>query len=725
MEKETEEKIKQLIKEKNYDEILKSCDEALQIDKKDSKAYFYKGRVNYDLEEYKEAIRNYDRALEIKSDFKESYNNRGLAKVKLGKYKEAIEDYNKAIELDSNYSRAYNDRGVSKYHLKLYEESIKDYDKAIKLNNKYIDAYNNRGNSKNQLKQYKEAIEDYDKAIDLNSNFEEAYYNRGNSKRQLKQYKEAIKDYDKVVELNRKYFDAYYCRAISKYNLEKYKEAIKDYDKVIKLAPNNSNSYNNRGISKIRLGKYKEAIKDYDEAIKLNPNNEKAYYNRYIPKYYLKQYDDAIEDFNKFVELAKKYININFVINAFINIMRISDIKRIFTKLIQSDYNDFWENDTIFKLLKNKMEINDISNKDNIFNNIKEILLYQYLLLKSLSFSNINDKNNNIEISYYTSLKILLSLLNDDKEEKNEKEEKENVDNEGKMRIVNISNANDPKEGKILESIFNKNGLDIKISNNEENLITLQTSYTRNKDSLTMFRLYGKNENREATGVCLVINKEYFNYKYSLSPVQITNNILEYNKNSGVENSDSENKEEQIDDFKRNLFWILYYNEKENILIYNPEDSKYENIIINLDNIEKLKNEYETKKYKTTLNDKKGIIEYIFSNIYYYAKELDKEIKNKELKNEIFSNLFENIKYLIKDEAFFEEQELRMLITTDYKNENIKEDKKRLYINYIKLFDENINYIDEIVLGSKIEEKELMADYIKKLYIININIMIK
>ena len=128
--------------------------------------------------------------------------------------------------------------------------------------------------------------------------------------------------------------------------------------------------------------------------------------------------------------------------------------------LVKSSIEELAENnDTIFKLLKNKMEINDISNKDNIFNNIKEILLYQYLLLKSLSFSNINDKNNNIEISYYTSLKILLSLLNDDKEEKNEKEEKENVDNEGKMRIVNISNANDPKEGKILESIFNKNCL--------------------------------------------------------------------------------------------------------------------------------------------------------------------------------------------------------------------------------------------------------------------------
>ena len=92
-------------------------------------------------------------------------------------------------------------------------------------------------------------------------------------------------------------------------------------------------------------------------------------------------------------------------------------------------------------------------------------------------------------------------------------------------------------------------------------------------------------------------------------------------------------------------------------------------------------------------------------------------VENKNLKDEIFSNLFENIRYIIKHEAFFEEQELRMLITTDYKNENIniEEDKKRLYLNYNKLFNENENFIKEIILGGKIEDKELTADYIKQI----------
>ena len=250
-----------------------------------------------------------------------------------------------------------------------------------------------------------------------------------------------------------------------------------------------------------------------------------------------------------------------------------------------------------------------------------------------------------------------------------------------------------------MENIFNKNGLDIKISDNEENLITLQTSFSRNKDSLTMFRLYGKNENKEATGVCLVIDKKYFNDKSS-PPIQI-NSISSDDKKL-------DNKEEQIYNLKRNLFWILYYNEKENILVFNPDNFKYRHEIIDLNKI--------MMDEKIKLNS----IEYVFYNIFKYAKklntQLNKDIKDKTLKDKIFSNLFENIKYLIKDEAFFEEQELRMLITTSYEDREIKtdNDNKRLYINYMKLFDENDNYINEIILGSKVENAESMVEYIKK-----------
>ena len=537
MTEKIQEKIKQLIKDKNYKEIIKICSEILNTNE-DEIAYFY--------------------------------------------------------------------RGIAKWNLYKYEESVKDFDRVLKLNPNNESAYYNRGMSKTDLGKYKGAIKDYDKIIELNSNNENAYLQRGYCKKCIKEYKGAIEDYDKVIELNPNNEDAYKQRGYCKNNIEKYKQAIDDFNMAIHINPDNKVAYNNRGLSKVKLNLYQESIEDYNEAINLDEEYLTAYYNRGLSKNYLGLYKEAIIDFNKFIELVKNYsfLKISDIISIFFYNKKITNIEYTFRQLIQADYNNLWKNDVIFNLLKHKIKNKDTSNNDNIFNNIKNILLYQYLLLKSLSF-NIND---NIEISYYTSLNTLLLLLNDKKEyknkenDKNQKEERENIYNEGKMRMVNISNANDPKEGKILESIFNKNSLDIKISNNnEENLITLQTSYTRNKDSLTMFRLYGKNgKNEEATGICLVIDKKYFNDKFFSIPVQESIISTDY-KNS------NDNEEEQIENLKRDLFRMLYYNEKENKLIFNPNDSKYSNIIIDLKNIKSFKNKEGINNGKIASDNKKGI----------------------------------------------------------------------------------------------------------------------
>lgn len=58
-----------------------------------------------------------------------------------------------------------------------------------------------------------------------------------------------------------------------------------------------------------------------------------------------------------------------------------------------------------------------------------------------------------------------------------------------------------------------------------------------------------------------------------------------------------------------------------------------------------------------------------------------------------------------------------MLVTSNYKSEEIKADRKnnKLYIDYLKLFDENNNYIKEIIIGSKVENNESIAEYIRKI----------
>ena len=492
---------------------------------------------------------------------------------------------------------------------------------------------------------------------------------------------------------------------MAKKDLGEYEEAIKDFQEALKY--NRTYLlivYYNIGISKINLGEYEDAINYFDNI------NQIKYYNETEKKeesYYIKIYEYHMSTFcnNAFAKLLsgknvyfEDFINYNkffipnnnhiiYIVSLLFGNYKYDLIEKIFNYLVEENYNDLWENDITFNLLKNK------TIDKEILKNIKKNLLYQYLLLQSLSFNNKTLKREftyNIEIAHYTSLNTLLKLIKED----------------NKIRITNISNANDPKEGKILENILNKNKLDIKIKN-DENLITLQTSLSRNKDALTMFRLYGKNENKEATGICLVIDKKYFNDNYLSSVIEVNLDNQKQEEKKGNENYKKAKEIIQKRFERKNLYWVIYYNEEKNQLVFNPTKSKYSSVIIDLNTI---------NKNKKNINKIEDLINCIFHNIINSAKEIDK-IENKNLKDEIFSNLFENIRYIIKHEAFFEEQELRMLITTNYKNENIniEEDKKRLYINYNELFNENENFIKEIILGGKIEYKELTSDYIKQI----------
>ena len=573
--------------------------------------------------------------------------------INLGNFEYVIEKCNEYLNLKSDLAFLYNYRGLCKNNLGLYEEAIKDFDISIELNK---ELYNKNDNY------IKETVE---------KNLIEAYYYKGLAKKDLGEYEEAIKDFQEALKYNRTYLLIVY------YNI---------------------------GISKINLGEYEDAINYFDNI------NQIKYYNETEKKeesYYIKIYEYHMSTFcnNAFAKLLsgknvyfEDFINYNkffipnnnhiiYIVSLLFGNYKYDLIEKIFNYLVEENYNDLWENDITFNLLKNK------TIDKEILKNIKKNLLYQYLLLQSLSFNNKTLKREftyNIEIAHYTSLNILLKLIKED----------------NKIRITNISNANDPKEGKILENILNKNKLDIKIKNDED-LITLQTSLSRNKDALTMFRLYGKNENKEATGICLVIDKKYFNDNYLSPVIELNLDNQKQEEKKGNENYKKAKEIIQKRFERKNLYWVIYYNEEKNQLVFNPTKSKYSSVIIDLNTI---------NKNKKNINKIEDLINCIFHNIINSAKEIDK-IENKNLKDEIFSNLFENIRYIIKHEAFFEEQELRMLITTDYKNENIniEEDKKRLYLNYNKLFNENENFIKEIILGGKIEDKELTADYIKQI----------
>ena len=105
--------------------------------RKDAEYYFEQGFAKAERKRYEEAIKDCDKAIEINPNYAKAYNNRGFAKADLQQYEEAIKDYDKAIEINPNYAKAYNNRSVAKQLKTIKEQTdiragIKEIKKLIK-----------------------------------------------------------------------------------------------------------------------------------------------------------------------------------------------------------------------------------------------------------------------------------------------------------------------------------------------------------------------------------------------------------------------------------------------------------------------------------------------------------------------------------------------------------------------------------------------------------------
>ena len=404
-----------------------------------------------------------------------------------------------------------------------------------------------------------------------------------------------------------------------------YDKAIEDFSKAIKLLYNGfALAYSNRGLAYLNKSEYDEAIKDFNKAIELDKEYELAYYNRGLAYFYKGEYDSAIEDFNKAIELNNEfelaYNNRGLVYfykgeydKAFNNFKKIYSTM-VFYYMVELFLKDKKDIDDILKLLNEYTDdyfdfITDVLKEEEEKSKFLKLWIYQYILLDLLSIKNYQ---NIEEFSHYTSKNIFDKLINYDEEK-----------NKAYLRFTSISKANDPQEGEILKNLLSINTKkDFNEETNKDYLV-LQTSFIRYTDSLTMFRLYGKDKEREGTGISLVFNNSFFdiNELTTISPAQYLGNIRNY----GYEKKEN----------KLPLYFILYYDKDKNELIYNPTDSTYQNEIINLNNLCDKDIKYDKNNINITNN-----IKFVLKNIFIIIRDLKKE----EL--EIAYKLLINIKYL-------------------------------------------------------------------------------
>ena len=395
------------------------------------------------------------------------------------KWDEAIAVLTETIRLTKNpeeQALLYKDRGASYYNKDDLDHAIEDYGKAIELGQDDAEVYVNRGMAYTKKGNLDLAIKDYDKAIEMG--FEEAivYRNRGLAYAKEKDYNRAIEDYDKAIILDSRNASTYHYRGDAYFMKMELNRAIEDYDKAIDLNPKKASAYNNRGLAYSRKSEFDRAIGDFNKAADLHPDLGEPHLNSgfaYIGK------DEYFAAYNAFVVAGnndeKLRLTVPFAYIAF----RIND-----SSLSNDKQADFFEHYL------------------RLFGSVFEIKEPQLLRCQ--------------EVAHYTSLHVVKSLANNKP-----------------FRLYNAMYMNDPEEGQTFFEIMKREiGIDVQkmfYGNDSENphsspayigsFVKIDSQKDERKDKLFLWRTYGKHDNDEAAGACLIFKEEQFTE--SASPLQI------------------------------------------------------------------------------------------------------------------------------------------------------------------------------------------------------------
>ncbi|GHT53415.1 hypothetical protein AGMMS49982_16320 [Bacteroidia bacterium] len=544
-----------------------------------------------------------------------------------------------------------------------------------------------KGIELNKAERFAEAVECYDETIVLNPENEYVWICKGNALLALQRYDESIKCYDRAIELNSQNEHAWNFKAsacASKggalVDLQRYDEAIECYDEAIKLNPKDEDTNHFKGTTWIRKGfklfdlkRYEDAIECYDKAIKLNPKDEHAWTFKGNALFELKRYYESIECYDRALEISFEFKwGWHFRGIALAKLKKFQDATKSFDKsgrsildiLMLTIINDeekkeltpyMLDYDNLFKEIKPQIVANVLTNAD--LAKYEDVYIRSILIIRELHVKESKEKN----VAHYTTKVASQAMLF----------------NGSIFRLSAINYCNDPKEGiTLLDYLFDgKQTHKMK----QENYGVFAGSFTFNHDYLNQFRLYGKEEKNEGTGVSIVLKNSFFNSEAKLA----TQSLFESNP--------------KLEENKFSLFRCIYIDPKTGYVAAVGH-----------------KEEYRFYAEKENVDD---------AEIEEYRKSIDKVLKNvreklKELKYlidglepVIINQLLLNLRYLTKHVAFKEEQECRIVEIKSFTDKDVHptDDFKHLYIEYLDIR----NHVQKIHFGPNATEMKVYRDMLR------------
>ena len=257
-----------------------------------------------------------------------------------------------------------------------------------------------------------------------------------------------------------------------------------------------------------------------------------------------------------------------------------------------------------------------------------------------------------------------------------------NEDDPSPMRIGSSTYMNDPSEGKGLLELLSLQDLELENKVDCSSHNAFFACFSSRVNDLNQFRLYGKEDGVEASGCCLVFNKN--------------GDWLKVPDISAPFRSITKNQDENLAEFKETDISNVEY---EKLPLYQVAYIAYKDEYIAEEKCQRwLDNSFGI--YLKTIGGNEDWHNYRLDQLKEALQELIVFFKEKDHVND--KNALEYIRYLFKDFAFRDEEEFRVLKIAEIGSEEIKycEKTQSIYLPYADISD----MVDEVILGTNYEK---------------------
>ena len=292
---------------------------------------------------------------------------------------------------------------------------------------------------------------------------------------------------------------------------------------------------------------------------------------------------------------------------------------------------------------------------------------------------------NPLKVAHYTRPSIARLLIAGEK------------DKVSSLRLNTVKNTNDPTEGKVLYGYLHKSCgllsgvLDAEQESDSQALAAFISCFTFNHDSLNQFRLYGKEDGLEASGVSLVFGKRFFSAADPFAIMTSAPKQEAITANNAIEDSRTrqpdKTTQKKLD--KLPLYRCIYLDPQSGYVSvahrdkvtfyaeawYGKKTAAHQDICKEA--------EKRWKKYQNEINKLAKKAKKDLSTLSKKIKAVAMDAENDVLQTLVF--ILQPLRYLVKHAAFQEEQECRMVYIGDLpEDEHIHTEweNNQMYLEY-------------------------------------------